>query len=310
MKKIILTLASLALSFALVSAQDLTSATEKFNQGAEQLQNGDKTAALASFQEALKIGEALGDDGAEFVANCKKVIPGVILSIGKEKFNEKDFAAAAEKFQEASTVATQYGDEETSAEAANLIPQAYTQAGRAAITAKDMAGAAENFKKVLAIDPTNGNAALYLGQALSATGDVEGAKEAFNTALANGQEAAKKQLGNLALKEAQAALKEGKNADVVSIVSQADAEGLISNAAAYQLAASASSKLGKTADAIKFYEKFLDTDPSNKNFGAIAYTVGALYQQQKNNAKALEFYKKAQTAGYADAAKMVQQLAK
>ena len=37
--------------------------------------------------------------------------------------------------------------------------------------------------------------------------------------------------------------------------------------------------------------------PKAKNAGAIALTIGALYQGQKNNAKALEFYKKAQEAG-------------
>ena len=94
------------------------------------------------------------------------------------------------------------------------------------------------------------------------------------------------------------------------MISKADEEGLISNAAAYQLAASASQKLNKTADAIKYYEKFLEADPKNKNFGAIAYTVGALYQGQNNKTKALEFYKKAVTAGYADAQKMVDALNK
>ena len=176
-----------------------------------------------------------------------------------------------------------------------------------------MAAAAESLKKAVEIDPgySNGNAALYLGQALNSTGDVEGAKEAFNLAMANGQEEnAKKQLGNIVLKDAQAALKDGKNADVVSMISKADEEGLISNAAAYQLAASASQKLNKTADAIKYYEKFLEADPKNKNFGAIAYTVGALYQGQNNKTKALEFYKKAVTAGYADAQKMVDALNK
>ena len=313
MKKVFLALAAILMSAAFVSAQDLASVTETYNNGASQLAEGDRAAALASFQDALKAAEALGDEGAEIVANCKNIIPAVVLSMGKELFNNKDFTAAADKFQEAVKIAKDYGVDEVELEAEPLIPAAYFSAGRAAIQAKDMAAAAESLKKAVEIDPgySNGNAALYLGQALNSAGDVEGAKEAFNLAMANGQEEnAKKQLGNIVLKDAQAALKDGKNADVVSMISKADEEGLISNAAAYQLAASASQKLNKTADAIKYYEKFLEADPKNKNFGAISYTVGALYQGQNNKTKALEFYKKAVTAGYADAQKMVDALNK
>ena len=311
MKKIFLALAAAVLSAGMMSAQDLATATETYNNGAEQLQLGDKAAALGLFQQALEMGESLGDEGADLVANCKKTIPALMLSIGKDAFNAKEFDAAAAKFAEAAETAKTYENEEVAEEAANLIPQAYLRAGTTALSAKDMDTAAAQFRKVLELDPTNGNAALYLGQALNATGDLAGAKEAFQTALANGQEAnAKKQLGNIILKEAQAALKANKYADVVALVNQAEADDLITNAAAYQLAASASSKLNKTADAIKFYEKFLEADPSNKNAGAIAYTVGALYQQQNNKAKALEFYKKAVAAGYADAQKMVDALSK
>ena len=62
---------------------------------------------------------------------------------------------------------------------------------------------------------------------------------------------------------------------------------------AYQIAASASQVLGKTSDAISYYEKCLEIDPDAKNATQIAFTIGALYQQSKNNAKAVEFYQKA-----------------
>lgn len=311
MKKIILAIAAAVLTAGFVSAQDLATATETYNNGAEQLQLGDKAAALGLFRQALEMGESLGDEGADLVANCKKTIPALMLSIGKDAFNNKDFDDAAAKFAEAAEVAKTYENEEVAEEATSLIPQAYLRAGTAALSAKDMETAAAQFRKVLELDPTNGNAAFYLGQALNASNDLAGAKEAFRTAMANGQEAnAKKQLGTIVLKEAQAALKDGKNAEVVTLITQADEEDLITNAAAYQLAASASTKLNKTADAIKFYEKFLEADPSNKNAGAIAYTVGALYQGQNNKAKALEFYKKSVAAGYADAQKMVDALSK
>lgn len=311
MKKIILAFAAAVLSAGIMSAQDLASATETYNNGAEQFQAGDKVAALDLFKKALTMGEACGDEGAELVANCKNTIPALTLSIGKDLVKDKEYDAAIEKIAEAETVAKEYENDEVIADAAELLPQVYQAAGSNAIREKAMDKAVEYLQKSLELDPTNGTGAMYLGQALNALGKVEEAKAAFQTAMANGQEAnAKKQLGNIVLKEAQAALKAGKNADVVSMIAKADEEGLISNAAAYQLAASASQKLNKIGDAIKYFEKFIEADPKNKNVGAIAYTVGALYQGQNNKAKALEFYKKAVAAGYADAQKMVDALNK
>ena len=311
MKKIFLALAAAVLSAGMVSAQDLATATETYTSGAEQLQLGDKAAALGLFKQALEMGESLGDEAVDLVANCKKTIPTLMLSISKDALRNKEYEDAIVKLGEVVETAKAYENEEIAEEASTLIPQAYMSAGTAALSAKNMEAAVANLRKAVELDPTNGNAALRLGQALSATDDLAGAKEAFQIALANGQEAtAKKQLGNIILKEAQAALKANKFADVVTLVNQAEADDLITNAAAYQLAASASTKLNKTADAIKFYEKFLEADPTNKNAGAIAYTVGALYQQQNNKAKALEFYKKAVAAGYADAQKMVDTLSK
>ena len=311
MKKVILALAAAILSAGMMSAQDMATATETYNNGAEQLNLGDKNAALDLFKKALTLGEACGEDGAELVANCKNTIPTLILSIGKDFVKEKNYDAAIAKIAEAQEVAASYEKDEVIADAAELLPQVYQAAGTAAYTAKEMDKAADYFQKALNLNPENGATALRLGQAMNALGKVEEAKAAFQTALANGQEEnAKKQLGNIIIKEAQAAQKAGKNADVVSIIAKADEEGLITNAAAYQLAASASQKLNKIGDAIKYFEKFLDADPSNKNAGAIAYTVGALYQGQNNKAKALEFYKKAVEKGYAQAADMVKALSK
>ena len=65
------------------------------------------------------------------------------------------------------------------------------------------------------------------------------------------------------------------------------------NAQAWQIAGQASQAAGKNNDAIKYFEKYLAAAPDASNAGAIAYTVGALYQQAKNNAKAKEYYTKA-----------------
>ena len=123
MKKFVLTLAAMIMAAGIVSAQDLATATETYNNGAEQLSLGNKEAALSSFREALAMGESLGDDAADLIANCKKVIPTVILSIGKELYNAKDFDGAAAKMSEAEAVAKDYCVEDVVEEVASILPQ-------------------------------------------------------------------------------------------------------------------------------------------------------------------------------------------
>jgi len=298
MKKIILALAAVVMSAGMVFAQDMATATEKAKEGNEALQNGDKATALASFQDALTMAESCGDEGAELVSTCKSVIPGIILSIGKDAYNEKDFDTAIARFEEASKIAETYGDDATVAEVAELLPQVninkeYSVAD-AAFKAKDFASAVEGYKKVLALDQSNGNAALRLVQCLANTGDFAGAKEAFAIAEANGQAAnASKVLGGSLLKKAAASL---KAKDYNSALEYSlDANNYTENAQAYLVAGQAAQNLKKSSDAISYFEKYLEAAPTAKNANAITFTVGALYQGLGNKAKAIENYKKVLT---------------
>ena len=177
-------------------------------------------------------------------------------------------------------------------EAKTLVPQVKMSHAGNLLNGKDYDGAAAIYKEVLDADPANGNAALRLGVALNGAGKLEEAKAAFETAAANGQEAtANKQIGNIYLKEAAAALKEKKYADAVAAAAKVN--DYTENAQAWQIAGQASQAAGKNNDAIKYFEKYLEAAPTASNAGAIAFTVGALYQGAKNNAKAKEFYTKA-----------------
>ena len=116
-------------------------------------------------------------------------------------------------------------------------------------------------------------------------------KLAFETAAKNGQEEiANKQISNIYLKKAAAALKAAKYADAVAAALKANEFG--ENPQAFLVAGQASQKLNKNADAISNFEKYLAAAPNAKNAIAIAFTVAALYQKAGNKAKATEFYKK------------------
>lgn len=298
MKRFILALAAVLLSASLLSAQDLATATKIYNDGATALMSGNKTEALEKFQEALTMGEALGGDAEELVNNCKKAIPGVILSIGKELYNNKDLTAALEKFNQAADAAKDFAIEDVEKEAVDLIKQIEIQKimedANSARKTNNIPAAIEGYKKVLAADTTNGVAALYLGQLLSKGGDMKGAEEAFKHASYNGQaRIANSQLSTLFLKRGAAMLKSGKFAEAIELVNKGNS--FEENAQAYLVAGQANQKLGNNAEAIVAFEKYLDKMPNAKNAAAITFTVAALYQQAGNKAKAIENYRKVLT---------------
>lgn len=287
----IATLAAFTVALGAAFAQDLAAVTELYNAGAAAIST-DKAGALKNFEQALAQAEALGEEGAEVVANCKNIIPNLTLSIAKDFVKESKFDEAVAQLGAAVAVAEKFEAPDVADEAKNLIPQVKMSKAGNLLNAKDYDGAAAAYREVLEADPANGNAALRLGAALNGAGKLAEAKAAFEQAAANGQEAtANKQLGNIYLKEAAAALKEKKYADAVTAAAKVN--DYTENAQAWQIAGQASQLAGKNNDAIKYFEKYLEAAPTASNAGAIAYTVGALYQQAKNNAKAKEYYTKA-----------------
>ena len=293
MKKIISTLAALALAVGYVCAQDLTEITEMYNSGAEAIAAGDKEGALKSFEQAYELAAALGEEGAEIAENCKNVIPELNLSIAKSLVNDTKYTEAIDRIKTTISVAEKFANADILAEAKELLPKVVMQNASVLLNAKKYAEAAEAYKEVLSGDPANGLAAFRLGLALTGAGKTEEAKAALQTAAENGQQAqAYKQLANLFLKEAAADLKAkqyDKAVDAAVKVTEYDEK----NSLAFQIAGQASQILNKDNDAIKYFEKYLELAPTAKNATQIAFTVGALYQKAKNNAKAVEYFQKA-----------------
>ena len=294
MKKIFLLIAAAVMAAGVASAQDINQATESYNNGAMELQNGHPAAALTHFQSALEMGESLGEEATDLVANCKGIIPQVMLSVAKGYIKDGDFAGALTQLDATIAEANKYENAEVAAEAAEFIPQVYMQQGNTALKAKDMATAVTAYAKVVELDPANGNAMLRLGQAYTATGKTDEAVAAFENAAANGQEkAANKQLSNIFLKKAQAAMKGGKSQEAIDLCVKSNE--YLENANAYKIAASCAQKLGKNDDVIAFYDKYLELSPKAKDAGGVAFTIAALYQQAGNKEKAKEYYQKAST---------------
>ena len=294
MKKLFITIAAILLGASFASAQDLASVTETFNNGAIALQAENKPEALQAFREALAGAELIGAEGEEIAAKCKSYIPVLEFSIAKEMVNNQDYDNAIAALKATIDLAKEFGDAATAESAADLIPQVLMQKANAFLSAKDFEAAIAGYQAVLDADPTNGMAALRMGSALNSAGKKDEAIEAFKLAAANGQaKQAEKQISNIYLKAAAAFLKNKDYANAVSEALKVNEYG--ENAKAYQIAAQASQSLKKNTEAIHYFEKYLELAPKAGNATQIAYTVAALYQQQGNKAKAIEFYQKAIT---------------
>ena len=165
------------------------------------------------------------------------------------------------------------------------------QKGNTAYKAKDMAAAVAAYTKVVELNPENGDAYLLIGRAQAACGKMDEAVAAYEAAMKNGEEAAaKKQLSTLFLKKAQASLKAGKSQETIDMAMKSNE--YLENANAYNLAAKAAQKLGNNALCIENFVKYLELKPNAKDAAGVTFTIAALYQQDGNKAKAIEFYEK------------------
>ena len=290
MKKIFLLFAAV-MAAGVMSAQDINKAIELANNGNEAFQMGEYGLAIDAFKSSLAIAEGLGEAGAEHAGTCKTAICNIYLANAKNLLKTADYDGALAKLNETITVAEGYGAAETVADASSLIPNVYMAKGNASLKAKDMAGAIAAYTKVTELNPANGDAYLRLGRALAATGKVNEAVAAYESAAANGEDAdAKKQLSNLFLKMAQA---KTKVKDYQGAIDNAlKANSYLENANAYKIAASSAQKMGNNAQCIEFYEKYLAVKPNAKDAAGVTFTIAALYQQMGNKAKAIENYEK------------------
>lgn len=275
MKKLFLTILTVALSFGLAAAQDLAQVTETYNNGANSLSAGNKVDALNYFQTALKQATALGEDGAEIAENCKTAIPNIALSIAKDLIKAGNYDTAVTKLNEALAIAKELNAAEAVEEATQLVPQVLTQKGNSLLKTKDFKGAAEVFKSILEADPKNGVAAFRLGQSLSSLGNTAEAEAAFLQAAENGQkDNAYKQLSTLYLKDASTALKEK---DLKGAMESAlKSTEFVATANAFKIAGTAATNLGDKAKAVEYLSKYLELSPSAADAAQIKTAIEAL----------------------------------
>ena len=281
--------AAAAMTVSVAFAQDINAVTETYNNGAMELEMGNKEAALNYFQTAVTEAEALGEAGADIVANCQMMIPAVMLSLANDFIESDDLDAAMEWLTKAEEAANAYGDTGNATKAAEKKEQVLMKKAANLLKAKDYVNSIVIYEQIMAADPTNGRAALQMGQAYNATGELDKAEEAFNVAAANGQEKqAHKQLSTLYVKKAQAAYKEKKNQDAFDFAVKSNE--YLENANACKFAGQAAMALGKTAEAVPFLEKYVELSPNAKDANQMKFNIAATVQKLGDKEKAKEYY--------------------
>ena len=289
MKKIFIFFAAAIMAAGVASAQDINSVTETYNNGAMELEMGNKEAALGYFQAALTAAEELGEEGLQIAENCKNTIPVLMGSIAKDYIKAEQFDAALEQLNKTIEASELYGNADEAAEAKTLINQTLMAKGNSLINAKDFAAAIEVYNQVMAAEPTNAMAALRLGMAYGATGNTEEAEKAYLVAAENGKEKdAYKQLSNLFVKQAAAVLKSKNYAKAIELALKSNE--YLENATAMKVAGTAASALQKNDEAITYLEKYLELSPNAKDAAQMKYTIAATAQVLGDNAKAKEYY--------------------
>jgi tetratricopeptide (TPR) repeat protein len=289
MKKIFSVIAAFGLAATMAFAQDYNEAVDAFNAGAQALETN-KTEALANFRAALEKAQAIeGDEAAELVAKCKEAIPGVLMSIAKEKINEAAYDEALTVLAETQAVAAEYEAAAVVEEAKSLVPNVYMRKGSTLLKEKDFAGAAAALAEVTKLTPEDGKAFLLLGQAQMQSGSAD-AVASLEKANELGETQASKLLSTNFLKQGQALLKAGKSADAIAALEKSNSYAESANA--YMLIASAYTKSGKSANAIEAYKKYLELAPNAKNAEDIIFTIAATAQKAGDKATAKEYYGK------------------
>ena len=280
--------AAVVMAAGIASAQDINSVTETYNNGAMELEMGNKEAALGYFQAALTAAEELGEEGMQIAENCKNTIPVLMGSIAKDLIKAEQFDAALEQLNKTIEACNTLGTG-SAEEYKSLINQTLMAKGNDLINNKDFAGAIEVYNQIMAEDPTNAMASLRLGMAYGATGNTEAAEAAYLVAAQNGQEKnAYKQLSNLLVKQAAAVLKTKKYAEAIELALKSNE--YLENATAMKVAGTAASALQKNEEAIQYLEKYLELSPNAKDASQMKYTIAATAQVMGDKEKAKTYY--------------------
>ncbi|HIZ86580.1 MAG TPA: tetratricopeptide repeat protein [Candidatus Coprenecus pullistercoris] len=290
MRKIFTFLTIAVLSSISLFAQDMESATAMYNEGATALNSGDKDHALKCFEEALSQAAIIGPEADELANNCKRNIPFLINSIGKELASEGNIDSAIVVLNTAIEKAYEYGQDDIAFEAEDLIPQLYMQQGNLYLNQKAFDKAYEYYKNYVGLKPNDGIGYLRMGQTARRLGDIEGALDALKKASEYGQaKNADKEIATLYLSMANEQLKAKDFSAALESAQQSLA--VLPTPTAMQIAGTAALQIKNYSAAIENFEGFIAASPNARNIDQIRYQLATAYEAAGDKTSACVNYK-------------------
>jgi len=292
MKKLFLILASAFVSFSLLSAQDMESATNAYNEGATALNEGNFQLAIEKFESALSQAAAIGSDADELAANCKKTIPVLYVQIAKGMINEKNYDGALTALESATSKAAEFGQEEALGQAKELQGMVYLAAGQGKLKEKDFAGAAVEFKKAVEADETNAQAWLLLGQAAARANDEAGAFAAFDKARELGMgEKVDSELAKYYYGISAAAYKAKKFTEAYEAGVKAASYNTPEGVKALSIAGKAAYSAKKYAEAVDCLTKYIAGNPQAKDMNQTLFQIADSLEKMGKKSEACGYFK-------------------
>ena len=277
--------------FGMANAQDVNQATELYNKGVVAIQAQDYAAALESFSQAMAVSETLGEEGAALTKDIQNLIPDLHLRLGQGLAQAGKMEEALQQFKKTIETSEKYETGEDAADsAAGLISQINLKIATDFLSAKQFPEAVAAFQKVVAEQPGNAAAFLYLGMAHSGAGQDTEAVAAFEKAIELGDKNAPAQLCNIYLKDASEARKAKNDAKAYELSKKA--LGILpGNITANQLFGTSALALKKYTEAIPALDKVLASNPATQTKNGVIYMLAQSYEGLGKNAEACGFYK-------------------
>lgn len=296
------------------TAQTKDDVINAFNAGAKAVKANDYATAVTSFQKVIDLGAKVGAESDTIRKVAEKNIANLQLKLAITNYQKATISNADKiaAFQKAKDLADKYGDTQTAAEVAGIMPKIYNGMAAAAFKANDLSGALADFDKIIAIDPNNTQA--YYNKAI-----IYKKQNAFDPmvqALTKTIELATKTNDTVTIKKSKQFLANEYMSLATTAYLKGDLKGTLEpleeslkyddkNAQAYYILADTQNKLKEYDAALEAVTKGLQYEnPTAKELVARFYLQqGVAYAGKNEKEKAVESFKLASVGKYIPIAK-------
>jgi len=172
LKKLTLLSAFVILTLGL-SAQTVQEAGEKYNEGAGFYQSKNYSAAVKSFEEALKMADKAGPEANDLKSNIQSQLINAYMRNGLAFYKEKDIDKAISELDKSTMLAAQTGNKKMESKTRSITSKIYAAKGNGFLKDEKLDEAKTAYDKALELQGNNLDALYGLGLVFKSKGDME-----------------------------------------------------------------------------------------------------------------------------------------